>query len=151
MSRSEIKIKAMALFVADGRMLVTPGFDSVKQTPYYRLLGGHVEFGESAAETLKREMLEELETEIEVLERLEVVENCFVYEGAACHEIVFIYHARFLDDALTRRDELPNVEPNTDEISKWLPISDVLHGPVPLYPPADYPGFLSAIGVDMPG
>jgi ADP-ribose pyrophosphatase YjhB (NUDIX family) len=145
MSTGKIKVKAMAIYVAHGRMLVTPSYDSVKKQPYYRLLGGHVEFGERAEETLRREMLEELAADIEVLERLDVVENVFIYEGRDYHEIVFIHHARFLDDAITRRDDLRNLEADHEEIFRWLPVGDVIDGDIPLYPVADYRRYLASI------
>jgi ADP-ribose pyrophosphatase YjhB (NUDIX family) len=145
MSTGGIKVKAMAIYVAHGRMLVTPSYDSVKKQPYYRLLGGHVEFGERAEETLRREMLEELAADIEVLERLDVVENVFIYEGRDYHEIVFIHHARFLDDAITRRDDLRNLEADHEEIFRWLPVGDVIDGDIPLYPVADYQRYLASI------
>ena len=138
MSTGRIKVKAMAIFIAHGRMLVTPGYDSVKQKSYNRLLGGHIEFGELAAETLRREMQEELAAEIEVLEHLETVENIFQYEGRDYHEIAFIHHARFLDDAITHREDLRNLEVDFEEIFRWLPIGNVLDGDRPLYPAADY-------------
>jgi ADP-ribose pyrophosphatase YjhB (NUDIX family) len=145
MSTGRIKVKAMAIYVAHGRMLVTPSYDSVKKQRYYRLLGGHVEFGERAEETLRREMLEELAADIEVLERLDVVENVFIYEGRDYHEIVFIHHARFLDDAITRRDDLRNLEADHEEIFRWLPAGDVIDGDIPLYPVADYRRYLASI------
>ena len=145
MSTGRIKVKAMAIFVAHGRMLVTPSFDFVKKQPHNRLLGGHVEFGERAEETLRREMREELGADIEVLARFEVIENIFTYEGRAYHEIVFIHHARFLDDAMTRREDLRNLEADNDEIFRWLPIEEVLDGGVPLYPAADYRRHLASI------
>jgi 8-oxo-dGTP pyrophosphatase MutT (NUDIX family) len=148
MPKSRIKVKAMGLFVADGRMLVMDCFDRVKQKRFLRLLGGHVEFGEHAEETLRREMREELATDVEVLQRLDVVQNVFSFEGKDHHEIVFIHRARFLDEAFNRRDDLRNIEPDKDEPFLWLPFSEALNGPVPLYPDADYRHFLSLIGAD---
>jgi ADP-ribose pyrophosphatase YjhB (NUDIX family) len=148
MPRSKIKVKAMGLFVADGRVLVMDCFDSVKQKRYFRLLGGHVEFGERADETLRREMQEELATDVDVRQRLDVVENVFTYEGKDHHEVVFIHRARFRDETFNRRDDLRNIEPDKDEPFLWLPIPEVLNGPVPLYPAADYPRFLALIGAD---
>jgi ADP-ribose pyrophosphatase YjhB (NUDIX family) len=142
MKKRVMKVKAMALFVAGGRLLATSHYDSVKQQPYFRLLGGHVEFGERSHETLAREMLEELGAEVEVQELLEVVQNHFTYEGRQRHEIVFIHRARFLDDAFIRRNELRNIEPGSIEVAKWLPIAEVLHGRVPLFPAMDYERWL---------
>lgn len=146
MTKEVIKVKAMALFIADCRMLVTDCFDSVKQKPFYRLLGGHIEFGERSEETLEREMREELGADTEVLAQLDIIQNHFTYEGRRYHEIVFIHHARFLDESFNRRDELRNLETDFEEIFKWIPISEALNGETPLYPTADYPRFLSRIG-----
>ncbi len=150
MTKAIILTKAMGLFVADGRLLVSPGFDSVKREHYFRLLGGSIEFGEKSEETLRREILEEVGAAVEVLHRLDVVENLFTFEGLRGHEIAFILHARFLDKAFTRRDELENIEPGRDETYLWRPIGEVLDGPVPLYPEADYTRLLSMIGIDRP-
>jgi 8-oxo-dGTP pyrophosphatase MutT (NUDIX family) len=148
MPKSRIKVKAMGLFVADGRMLLMDCFDSVKQKGFFRLLGGHIEFGEHAEEALRREMREELATDVEVLQRLDVIQNVFSFEGKDLHEIVFIHRARFLDESFNRRDDLRNIEPDKDEPFVWLPVSEALNGQVPLYPGADYRHFLSLIGAD---
>lgn len=104
MKKAAIKVKAMGLFVSDGRLLVSPGFDEVSQKPHFRLLGGGVEFGERSEETLARE---ELGADVEVRELLEVVQNVYVFRGREKHEIAFIHCARFLDDAFLRLEELP--------------------------------------------
>ena len=141
-----IKVKTMALIHADGRLLVSDGFDQVKQRRFYRLLGGHVEFGERSETTLKREIMEELGADIEVLEQLDVIQNRFTYEGRQYHEIVFIHHGRFLDESFNRRDDLYNLEVDYDERFIWVPVPQALKGDIPLFPTADYHGFLTRIG-----
>lgn len=142
MKKSAIKVKSRGFFVAAGRLLVTPNFDSVKRKPHFRLPGGQIEFGERSAVTLAREMLEEFDAEVEVLELLDVVQNVFYFEGRPRHEIVFIHRARFIDDAFYRRGELPNIEPSSNEVSKWLPVAEVLNGHVPLFPISNYERWL---------
>jgi 8-oxo-dGTP pyrophosphatase MutT (NUDIX family) len=142
MNTTAIKVKSMGLFVSDGRLLVSPGFDHVSRNPHFRLLGGQVEFGERSEETLMREMREELGAEVDVGELLEVVQNVYVFNGKQKHEIAFIHRARFLDDAFLGKNELPNIEPGNDEVAKWLPIAEVLNGPVPLFPPTNYARWL---------
>lgn len=149
MSKGAIKVKAMALFIADGRMLVTDCFDKVKQKPFYRLLGGHIEFGERSEETLKREMLEEVGADIDVLALLGTVQNRFIYEGRHYHEIVFIHHAKFLNESFHRREDLRNLEVDFEELFKWVPVSEALNGDVPLFPAADYSRFLTVIGAAL--
>lgn len=146
MSSGAIKVKAMALFVAEGRMLVMDCFDKVKQKPFYRLLGGHIEFGERSEETLRREMAEEVGADVEVLALLDTIQNHFSYEGRQYHEIVFLHHAKFLDESFHRREDLRNLEVDFEELFKWVPVTEALQGDVPLFPAADYERFLSRIG-----
>jgi len=143
MKKSAIKVKSRGFFVAAGRLLVTPSFDSVKRKPHFRLPGGQIEFGERSAVTLAREMREEFNAEVEVLELLDVIQNVFYFEGRPRHEIVFIHRGRFIDEAFHRRTELPNLEPASNEVSKWLPVSDVLNGHVPLFPISNYERWLN--------
>jgi ADP-ribose pyrophosphatase YjhB (NUDIX family) len=143
---STIKVKAMALFAANGRLLVTPGFDRVKQKAYLRLPGGHIEFGERSEVTLKREIAEELGAEIEVLALLDIAQNCFTFEGKRYHEIAFIYRARFLDETFQTREDLRNLEPGNSETFEWRSVEQVLNGSAPLYPETDYPMLLAKIG-----
>ena len=79
MKKPAIKLKARGFFLADGRMLVTPSFDSVKEKPQFRLPGGQIEFGERSEVALAREMREEFAADVEVLELLDVVQNVFYY------------------------------------------------------------------------
>jgi 8-oxo-dGTP pyrophosphatase MutT (NUDIX family) len=149
MSKGTIKVKAMALFLADGRMLVTDCFDKVTQKPFYRMLGGHIEFGERSEETLKREMIEEVGADVEVLALLDIVQNHFFYEGRRYHEIVFIHHTKFLDENYNRREDLRNLEVDFEELFKWVPVTQALNGDIPLFPVADYERLLIKIGAAL--
>lgn len=134
-----IKVKAMGLFVSpDGRFLASSSVDSVKRQPFLRLLGGHVEFGELAADTLRREIQEEIAADCRIGALLEVAENIFVYEGRPGHEIVFIYRAEFTDPSFYAREEIPVVEPDSVTTAIWTPCADVLEGRAFLYPSANY-------------
>lgn len=146
MANAKIKAKAMGIFAHEGRMLVMDCVDNVKQKPFYRLLGGHIEFGERAPETFKREMMEELGAEVEVFEQLDVVQNIFTFEGKPHHEVIIIHRVAFVDPSYYAREDLRNIEPGMDEPFIWVAISDILNGPVPLYPSTDYRSLLGAIG-----
>src|SRR4051812_18841416 len=58
---------------------------------FWTFPGGRAEIGETSAETLKREMIEELGVEIDVGRLLWVVENFFHYERQDGHELGFYY------------------------------------------------------------
>lgn len=106
MNASSVRVIAICLFTHEGRILVSEAFDSVKQSPYYRPLGGGVEYGERAADALRREIVEELEMEIDEPTPVGVIENIFTYEGAPGHEIVFVFDARFIDASVYDRTTL---------------------------------------------
>jgi ADP-ribose pyrophosphatase YjhB (NUDIX family) len=90
-------IKAMAVIrrARDGALLVSESADPLFQRP----LGGHVEFGEYAVDTIHREFLEEIGQELTGVRLLGVLENIFPWQGGTEHEVVFIFAAAFADKA----------------------------------------------------
>jgi ADP-ribose pyrophosphatase YjhB (NUDIX family) len=91
-------VKAMAVIARprDGALLVS-GHD--EPDPFHRPLGGHVELGEYALDTVHRELLEEIGQALEKVRLLGVLENIFPWYRAIQHEIVFLYEAAFSDPA----------------------------------------------------
>ena len=89
-------IKAMAVIrrARDGALLVSESADPLFQRP----LGGHVEFGEYAVDTIHREFLEEIGQELTDVRRLGVLENIFPWRDGTEHEVVFIFAAAFADE-----------------------------------------------------
>ena len=62
---------------------------------FWTLPGGRSEHGETAEQTIKREMVEELRTSVEVVRLLWLVENFFEYEGLNYHEVALYFLIRF--------------------------------------------------------
>lgn len=58
---------------------------------FWTFPGGRAEIGETSEETLRREMMEELEVEAKIGRLLWIVENFFDYEGKAWHELGLYY------------------------------------------------------------
>lgn len=76
-------VRAVAVILHEGRVLV-------QRTPkdaFLALPGGRVEFGETFAETVRREMKEELGEEVETGRVLWLAENLFRLDGTDFHEI----------------------------------------------------------------
>ena len=96
-------IKAMAVIrrARDGALLVSESADPLFQRP----LGGHVEFGEYAVDTIHREFLEEIGQELTGVRRLGVLENIFPWRDGTEHEVVFIFAAAFADEAAYEIEE----------------------------------------------
>jgi ADP-ribose pyrophosphatase YjhB (NUDIX family) len=123
-------IKAMAVITRprDGALLVSEAPDGSFQRP----LGGHVEFGEYALDTIHREFGEEIGQRLTDVRRLGVLENIFPWQGGTEHEVVFIFSAAFADAAAYDIEEqiiVDDTEPKSRVI--WRPAGAVSP---PLYP-----------------
>ena len=66
-----------------------------------------MKFGESASEAILREIDEELDTPVEDLKLLGILENRFTYSGKPGHEVLFIFDACFSDHSLYNLKEVP--------------------------------------------
>jgi len=133
----ELRIRPLAVCVCrDGaRILVEHGYDRVKRQRFYRAIGGGIEFGERAAEAVRREWMEELSADLDDLRLLGVLENLFTYEGREGHEVVFVFTARLRD--ATRRSVGPVEVVESDgqrHVATWEPLTELEKNDVPLYP-----------------
>ncbi|MCD2108741.1 NUDIX domain-containing protein [Rhodococcus erythropolis] len=88
---SSIRNISLGLPVRCGHVLMLDGTDSVTGENFHRLIGGSIEFGETAEAALRREFAEELGVTLGSVELLEVVENIFEFEGRLGHEIVHVF------------------------------------------------------------
>jgi ADP-ribose pyrophosphatase YjhB (NUDIX family) len=82
----------------DGALLVSEEANPSGEL-FHRPLGGHVEFGEYALDTVHREFREEIGQALAEVRLAGVLENIFQWGGATQHEIVFIFTATFADEA----------------------------------------------------
>jgi ADP-ribose pyrophosphatase YjhB (NUDIX family) len=103
-NRQVIKAMAMIQRPRDGAWLVSQHTDPA-ESPFQRPLGGHVEFGEYALDTVRREFAEEIGQELAGVRLTGVLENIFEYADGPHHEIVFVYRAAFADPAAYEIDE----------------------------------------------
>src|SRR5262245_39632527 len=111
--------KAMCVFQKDGKVLVSSGFDKVKNQKFYRFLGGHIEEGENEEVAIRREIQEELSSEVENLKFIESKESYFTYQGQECHEIVYLYSGDLLRKEIYESDVVHVTEPNHEFDAYW--------------------------------
>lgn len=96
---------------------------------FYRFPGGEIEFGETAAETLLREMREEYELEITVGNLWMVNENFFAYREKTAHGVNLLYLCSLVNN--TPVSELRHKE-HDDIKLVWRSQADFDR--IPLYP-----------------
>jgi ADP-ribose pyrophosphatase YjhB (NUDIX family) len=132
---ASLQIRAVALAVVrrGDAILVFEGRDEINGETFYRPLGGGIEFGESAADAVRRELREELAVELLNVELLGVVENIFEAFGRPGHEIVFVYSAEVADPEMYAADHVGRVLDEGSPVM-WQSLSRFGDGEAILYP-----------------
>ena len=132
---NQIRPIALCVFLNNSRILVFEGFDHIKNESFYRPLGGGIEFGESGEEAVRREIMEELNTGIESLKYLGMLENIFTHNGTRGHEIVMVYDGTLKESGLYDQAEIEVVEANGERIrAMWKRLDEFGDGKAILYP-----------------
>lgn len=136
MKPNVIRPIAICVFRHNGRILAAEGFDPLKQQPFYRPLGGAIEFGEYSADTIRRELGEELGAAVVDLRYLGTLENVFTFNGQTGHEIVMVYDGGFADRALYDRPVIEGAEDDGEKIrAVWVKLADCASPAAPpVYP-----------------
>ena len=133
MKKKRIRPLAVCVIRDRGRIFVSQGRERGSGKPYYRALGGAIDFGERSQDTVVRELQEELDAGVTNLRFLGTLENIFTYEGEPCHEIVMVYEADFIDMALYKKARLRRVD-GSPNVALWHPLEAFRSGSAPLYP-----------------
>lgn len=112
----QMRIAGLAL--RDGYLLV----HRAVHENFWTLPGGRAEMGEESAQTLKREMQEELGVTAQVDRLLWVVENFFHYEDRDWHELGFYYLMHLPETFPFAKDEIVHrVQDSGNELEfKWV-------------------------------
>ena len=134
MKKNRVRAIAICVFRYGDRILVAEGFDEVKNQKFYRPLGGTIEFGEYSNETVRRELMEEIQAEVSDLRYLGTLENIFTFNGENGHEIVFVYDGKFTDKTLYERELLQADEQGQSFKAVWVDLREIGPGSSPLYP-----------------
>lgn len=133
--RPAVRAIAIAIFRREDHILAGPVYDDDGQIKGWRPLGGGIEFGERAADTLVRELHEETGQKICNIHQIGVLENLFDHHGQTGHEIVLVFEARFAQAAIYTADQLSYKEQGGVEMhAKWVSLSKARAGRVALYP-----------------
>ena len=134
MRKDAIRALAICVFRNGNKILVSEGFDSIKQQLFYRPLGGTIEFGEHSSETIRRELIEEINAEVTDLRYLGLLENVFIYEAEKGHEIILVYDGQFVDRTLYDKALISGDEIGAPIRAVWVDLNDLGAEKPPLYP-----------------
>lgn len=130
-----IRAKAVCVFRHKNKVLLSEGYDPVKNEHYLIPIGGGIDFGETSAQATRREVMEEIGAEARDLKLVGVLENLFTFNGKAGHEIVFVYEAEFLNESLYSKSEIQGVESNGAELKvKWFDQKLISSSVIKIYP-----------------
>jgi ADP-ribose pyrophosphatase YjhB (NUDIX family) len=135
-TKKRLRPLALGIFRQGDRVFVTKGYDPVKDQVFYRPLGGAIEFGERGADTVAREIKEEIGAQVTDLRYLTTLENIFTNGGEPGHEIILLYEGTFVDPSWYERDVETGLEQTDDPPLMqgiWMRL-DNFGSDAPLYP-----------------
>ena len=125
----KLNIRTAGVIIHNGKILAHRNINS----DHYALVGGRVQIGENSAQTVKREMQEELEKNIEITGYIATIENFFEMKGSKYHEILFVHQAEFTNEEDKKIEyTLKNKEGKDYLQYEWLDLNKIEE--YPLYP-----------------
>ncbi len=93
---------------------------------FWTLPGGRVEFLETSDITVKRELLEELGLDCNVIRQLWHVENFFEYNGIKYHELADYFLVSFTPPARIEAEiDFRGLETSVDLLFRWVPLGNL--------------------------
>ena len=117
-----LNVRASGIIIHDNKILLHKNINE----EHYALIGGRVAIGESSEEALKREIMEEMGKEVEIIEGLTTVENFFEMKGSKYYEILFVHKLEFKDENDKKiLDTIKNVEGKDYLRYEWIDIDEI--------------------------
>ena len=127
LNNQKLNIRACAIIIHDNKLLV---HNNVNES-HVALVGGRVKIGESSEQTLKREIMEEMGKEIEILEYVSTIENFFEADDMPYHEIMFVYRVDFKNEEDKKIIEtIHNVEGEDELRYDWIDLDKINEYPL---------------------
>ena len=131
-----IQCVSHGLAIHQNRILVYKVTDRVNRKSFFRLIGGHIEFEESASEALIREFKEEIDQSIRIVKQLNTFESMFFYNGENRHEFVSLFQIEFVNELVYKQSNIiGNEGPNRTFTAEWIFIEEFKNNNKILYPP----------------
>ena len=120
-----IRPVAAAVLRHSGRLLVWEDRNSVTGEVVCVPLTGGIEFGETGAETVTRELQEELGATATRIDRLGTIEDVYDWGGEQRHELYLAYDVDVAEQEVYEAAEVSVVEPDGRQYSaRWRPLDE---------------------------
>lgn len=117
-----LNVRASGIIIHDNKILLHKNINE----EHYALIGGRVALGESSEEALKREVMEEMGKEVDIIENLTTVENFFQMKDSKYYEILFVHRLEFKDeDDKKILETIKNVEGKDYLKYEWIDIDEI--------------------------
>ena len=128
----EIRPIVLGIVKNKNKILVSKGYDKVKNEVFYRSIGGGIEFLEDSKDALKREFKEELNIDINVGKFLGIAENIFTYNGKNAHELILFYDVDIKDTDYKEKYHI--IDDNSESDAMWIDIDKFKNKELKIYP-----------------
>lgn len=118
----KLNIRAGAVIIHNKKILTHKNINK----DYYCLPGGRVKIGENSIETVKRELQEELNKDVEITGYVATIENFFELEEKKYHEIYFLHKIEFINEEDKKIEStIHNMEGKEYLIYEWLDLDKI--------------------------
>jgi 8-oxo-dGTP pyrophosphatase MutT (NUDIX family) len=137
---ARIRVIVIGLVWNGDRLLAAEVKTNSGEVKGVRPLGGNVEFGETREAALRREFMEELGVEIDIVGPWHAMENLYEHEGHTGHEIVFATDILVKDPSLYEKARVAFTEDNPDadqhawHEAGWFKPAELEASDITLYP-----------------
>lgn len=109
-----LNVRVAGVYIENGKVLMSRH----KNSTFKNLPGGRIKLGEDSISALKREYMEELDKEIEIISEPFILENFYNRNNINYHEYLFVYLININNiDNFTKDDLIFSME-DKDEILK---------------------------------
>ena len=123
----KLNVRAAGVMIHNDKILVHRNVNS----DHYALIGGRVEIGENSADTVKREIKEELGKDVEITGYISTIENFFEIKSSKYHEIMFVHKIEITNEEDKKIEYImKNVEGKDYLQYEWIDLDKIEEYPL---------------------